>query len=157
MDTKRSARHIALLSVKSFFIKVKDNQDNRCHESSCILTLSKGREDEKYAILGRKNRFGYRRESGRRARNRGGVGKAGATVYVTGRSVQGRSTKDWPGTLDETLSQIESCGGTGVAIRCDHTRDEEVEALMARIHDEQGRLEHPGQQYMGRQRAADRK
>ena len=22
-----------------------------------------------------------------------------------------QSTKDWPGTLDETLSQIESCGG----------------------------------------------
>ncbi|EGK13841.1 short chain dehydrogenase/reductase family oxidoreductase [Desmospora sp. 8437] len=69
------------------------------------------------------------------------LGKAGATVYITGRSVRGKSTQDWPGTLDETLSQIESCGGTGVAVRCDHTRDAEVEALIARIHDEQGRLD----------------
>ena len=28
-----------------------------------------------------------------------------------------------------------------MAVRCDHTRDEEAEALIARIHDEQGRLD----------------
>lgn len=69
------------------------------------------------------------------------LGKAGAAVYITGRSLQGKSTNDWPGTLDETLSQINSFGGTGVAIRCDHTRDEEVKALIDRIQDERGRLD----------------
>lgn len=69
------------------------------------------------------------------------LGKAGATLYITGRSLQGKATKDRPGTLDETLSQIQACRGVGVAIRCDHTRDEEIEALIARIQDEQGRLD----------------
>ena len=39
------------------------------------------------------------------------LGKAGATVYVTGRSVQGRSTKDWPGTLDKPFHKLSPAGG----------------------------------------------
>ncbi|WP_338752703.1 SDR family NAD(P)-dependent oxidoreductase [Bacillus sp. FJAT-52991] len=69
------------------------------------------------------------------------LGKAGATVYVTGRSIKGDSTNNWPGTIDDTVSQIEASGGTGVAIRCDHTNDSETEAIINQIRMEQGKLD----------------
>lgn len=69
------------------------------------------------------------------------LGKAGATVYVTGRSVQGQTTNDWPGTIDDTAFDITAAGGEGIAVRCDHTHDDEVEALIERIRQEQGRLD----------------
>ncbi|PWA07630.1 oxidoreductase [Pueribacillus theae] len=69
------------------------------------------------------------------------LGKAGATVYVTGRSVKGRATNNWPGTIDETASQIDASGGQGIAVRCDHTNDSETESVIDRIYKEQGRLD----------------
>lgn len=69
------------------------------------------------------------------------LGKAGATVYVTGRSVRGKSTLNYPGTIDDTVEQIEALGGTAHAVRCDHTKDAEVEALIQRIRQEQGQLD----------------
>ncbi|MEJ8543727.1 SDR family NAD(P)-dependent oxidoreductase [Brevibacillus borstelensis] len=69
------------------------------------------------------------------------LAKAGATVYVTGRSVKGRSTLDFPGTIDDTAAEIRSLGGTAFAVRCDHTNDEETESVMDRIWQEQGRLD----------------
>ncbi|WP_044642814.1 SDR family NAD(P)-dependent oxidoreductase [Risungbinella massiliensis] len=69
------------------------------------------------------------------------LGKAGATVYVTGRSIKGNSTNDWPGTIDDTVSQIEASDGTGIAIRCDHTNDSETKSVVNRIRKEQGRLD----------------
>lgn len=67
----------------------------------------------------------------------------GATVYVTGRSVAGASTRpDLPGaTLNQTAERISAQGGVGIAVRCDHTVDEQVEALFRRVHEEQGRLD----------------
>ena len=67
-----------------------------------------------------------------------GLGEAGATVYVTGRST---SPGVHPGTIDETANAVTALGGRGVAVRCDHAVDAEVEALFARIHAEQGRLD----------------
>ncbi|WP_019121623.1 SDR family NAD(P)-dependent oxidoreductase [Brevibacillus massiliensis] len=64
------------------------------------------------------------------------LAKAGATVYVTGRSVKGRSTLDYPGTIDDTAAQIRS-----FAVRCDHTHDEETESVIRRIRQEQGQLD----------------
>ncbi|WP_408009905.1 SDR family oxidoreductase [Pseudalkalibacillus sp. A8] len=69
------------------------------------------------------------------------LGKAGATVYVTGRSVKGKSTNDWPGTIDDTVGQIEASGGKGIPIQCDHTKDKETESVVDQIHEEQGKLD----------------
>nr|WP_230980898.1 SDR family NAD(P)-dependent oxidoreductase [Rossellomorea arthrocnemi] len=69
------------------------------------------------------------------------LGKAGATVYVTGRSTKGNSTKNFPGTIDDTVIQIEEAGGKGIAVRCDHTIDEETKAVIEQIREEQGRLD----------------
>jgi NAD(P)-dependent dehydrogenase (short-subunit alcohol dehydrogenase family) len=67
------------------------------------------------------------------------LGRAGATVYVTGRSSReaGRSELDRPETIEETA---ELAGG--IAVRVDHSRPEEVRALVDRIAREQdGRLD----------------
>ncbi len=70
------------------------------------------------------------------------LGEEGATVYVTGRSVRGEpTTLGRPGTIDDTAEEVTARGGTGIAVRCDHTDDAQVEALFARIRDEQGRLD----------------
>jgi NAD(P)-dependent dehydrogenase (short-subunit alcohol dehydrogenase family) len=69
------------------------------------------------------------------------LGEAGATVYVTGRSVGGSTTENLPGTVEATANEVAKRGGRGIAVRCDHTIDEEVEALFARVNDEQGRLD----------------
>jgi NAD(P)-dependent dehydrogenase (short-subunit alcohol dehydrogenase family) len=70
------------------------------------------------------------------------LGERGATVYVTGRSVAGRPTTDgMPGTIDETAEAVTERGGLGMAVRCDHTVDAEVEALFARVNRERGRLD----------------
>lgn len=69
------------------------------------------------------------------------LGKAGAIVYVTGRSTKGNSTNNWPGTIDDTVSEIEAAGGKGIAIRCDHTNDSETEAVISQIRKEQGKFD----------------
>ena len=70
------------------------------------------------------------------------LGSAGATVYVTGRSAAGGPTTDGvPGTIDETASEVTSRGGRGIAVRCDHTVDADVESLFARIRGDHSGLD----------------
>lgn len=71
------------------------------------------------------------------------LGEAGATVYVTGRSVSGSSSRpDLSGTtIEETAALVTARGGAGIPVRCDHTVDLEVESLFARVEAEQGRLD----------------
>jgi len=70
------------------------------------------------------------------------LGEEGATVYVTGRSARGRpTTLGRPGTVDDTADAVTSRGGLGVAVRCDHTVDAQVEALFDRIRHDQHRLD----------------
>jgi NAD(P)-dependent dehydrogenase (short-subunit alcohol dehydrogenase family) len=70
------------------------------------------------------------------------LGGAGATVYVSGRSVDGAPTTDnVPGTIDEVARHVTSRGGRGIAVRCDHTADTDVEALFGRIRNDHGRLD----------------
>src|SRR5262245_11984640 len=70
------------------------------------------------------------------------LGAAGATVYVTGRSVSGEpTTDDVPGTIDDAAREVTSRGGQGIAVRCDHTVDAEVEALFNRIRSDHQRLD----------------
>jgi len=71
------------------------------------------------------------------------LGKAGATVYVTGRSTrEGRSEIDRKETIEETAELVTAAGGVGIAVRTDHTVPEQVEALFERVKKEQaGRLD----------------
>jgi NAD(P)-dependent dehydrogenase (short-subunit alcohol dehydrogenase family) len=69
------------------------------------------------------------------------LGEAGATVYLTGRSDAGGTTEGLPGTVGETADEVTQRGGHGIGVRCDHTADAEVEALFARVAQEQGRLD----------------
>ncbi|MDI3410114.1 SDR family oxidoreductase [Bacillus sonorensis] len=69
------------------------------------------------------------------------MGKAGATVYVSGRSTKGNTTNRWPGSIDDTVSEIEAAGGKAAGAVCDHTNDSETERLIDRIRAEQGRLD----------------
>ncbi len=71
------------------------------------------------------------------------LGRAGATVYVTGRTTRertsevGRSTE----TIEETAELVDAAGGTGIAVPTDHLEPAQVEALVERIDREQGRLD----------------
>jgi dehydrogenase/reductase SDR family protein 1 len=67
------------------------------------------------------------------------LGAAGATVYVTGRTVEGGGPL--PGTIADTAAEVDRLGGTGVAVACDHRDDQAVAALFARVESEQGRLD----------------
>jgi NAD(P)-dependent dehydrogenase (short-subunit alcohol dehydrogenase family) len=70
------------------------------------------------------------------------LGEAGATVYVTGRSVRGTpSGPDREGTIDETAEAVRTRGGTSIPVRCDHTDDADVRSLFERVRREQGRLD----------------
>jgi NAD(P)-dependent dehydrogenase (short-subunit alcohol dehydrogenase family) len=70
------------------------------------------------------------------------LGAAGATVYVTGRSVAGGPTTDnVPGTIDDTAREVTERGGRGIAVRCDHTIDADVESLFARIRSDHDKLD----------------
>jgi len=65
---------------------------------------------------------------------------AGSTVYVTGRTLRDEHA-DLSGSLGATVAEIEGEGGRAVAVRCDHTHDDEVDALFDRVSREQGRLD----------------
>ncbi|ATL27188.1 SDR family oxidoreductase [Streptomyces formicae] len=71
------------------------------------------------------------------------LGRAGATVYVTGRTTRehtseiGRNTE----TIEETAELVDAAGGKGVAVPTDHLEPEQVEALVERVEREQGRLD----------------
>jgi dehydrogenase/reductase SDR family protein 1 len=67
-----------------------------------------------------------------------GLGEAGATVYVTGRTVAAGSL---PGTIGETADEVTKLGGTGIAVACDHGDDAAVAATIARILEEAGHID----------------
>ena len=71
-----------------------------------------------------------------------GLGEEGATVYITGRTVEpGNSPMGLPGTIQETAEDVNRLGGIGIPVRCDHTDDHQVEALFEQIDREQNRLD----------------
>ena len=71
------------------------------------------------------------------------LGEAGATVYVTGRSVRESSSRpELPGTtIEDTAEMVTARGGVGIPVQCDHTHEDEVENLFARVETEQGKLD----------------
>ncbi len=68
------------------------------------------------------------------------LGAAGATVYVTGRSVK-EGDSPLPGTVGQTAADVTAAGGTGIAVACDHGDDAQVAALFERVRREHGRLD----------------
>ncbi len=68
------------------------------------------------------------------------LGAAGATVYVTGRTLE-EGAAPLPGTILSTAEEVTAAGGRGVAVQCDHRDDVQVEALFDRVREEAGRLD----------------
>ena len=69
-----------------------------------------------------------------------GLGARGATVYCTARSRSDASPPE-AGTVEAVAAEVDSVGGRGVAVACDHRDDDAVEALFERVREEQGRLD----------------
>jgi len=70
------------------------------------------------------------------------LGEAGATVYCTGRSVRGAvATPGRPESIEETAELVTGRGGVGIAVRTDHTREDEVVELFERVRADHGRLD----------------
>jgi NAD(P)-dependent dehydrogenase (short-subunit alcohol dehydrogenase family) len=69
------------------------------------------------------------------------LGAAGATVYVTGRTTKSQQSEmQRPETIEETAARVDAAGGRGIAVPVDHLVPAEVEALVARVEQEQGAL-----------------
>src|SRR4030095_16042 len=70
------------------------------------------------------------------------LGAAGATVYATGRSTRHqRSEYNRPETIEETAELAQDAGGPGIAVPVRPLDAAEMQALVARIEREQGRLD----------------
>lgn len=70
------------------------------------------------------------------------LGAAGATVYVTGRTTRTqRSEYNRPETIEETAELVNEAGGRGIAVQVDHLDPLQVQALVARMEKEQGKLD----------------
>lgn len=72
-----------------------------------------------------------------------GIAEYGATVYVTGRSENGEMLPEFlkETSIHKTAAEATKLGGVGIAHKCDHSRDDEAEALFKRVMEEQGRLD----------------
>ncbi|MDJ0796124.1 MAG: SDR family NAD(P)-dependent oxidoreductase [Calothrix sp. MO_167.B12] len=72
-----------------------------------------------------------------------GLGEAGATVYITGRSLDKSNAGDKiSGCLRDTQTAVESAGGVCIPVQVDHSDDQQVQLLFERIQDEQdGKLD----------------
>lgn len=63
-----------------------------------------------------------------------GLGEAGATVYVTGRTIQDKTDAEkLGGTVFETAEAVTAIGGKGIAIPCDHREDSQVEEVFKQV------------------------
>jgi NAD(P)-dependent dehydrogenase (short-subunit alcohol dehydrogenase family) len=60
-------------------------------------------------------------------------GSKGATVYLTGRAVDG--------SLEQAAAEVDARGGRGIAVVCDHRDDEQVRALFGRIREQSTQLD----------------
>ena len=73
------------------------------------------------------------------------LGEAGAAVYCTGRSTREHPATGVyagrPETIEETAEMVEARGGRAIARRVDHLVPKEVEALIAGIRRDEGRLD----------------
>ncbi|MET0251363.1 MAG: SDR family NAD(P)-dependent oxidoreductase [Novosphingobium sp.] len=68
------------------------------------------------------------------------LAEQGATVYVTGRTVEPGSAA-LPGSIVETAAEVDRRGGLGIAVALDLLDDGKIAGLFERVHSEQGRLD----------------
>ena len=65
-----------------------------------------------------------------------GLGEAGATVYITGRTLE-PNNDGLGGSLQETETAVIEAGGVCIPVQVDHSDDEQIRQLFARIEREQ--------------------
>lgn len=70
-----------------------------------------------------------------------GLGEAGATVYVTGRTTSGTDVDGLPGTIFDTADEVTHAGGQGIPFACDHADDAQVRKLFDEISARETRLD----------------
>ncbi|XP_072014194.1 dehydrogenase/reductase SDR family member 1-like [Amphiura filiformis] len=69
------------------------------------------------------------------------LGEAGATVYITGRTLTPKG-EGVGGSLQETSEEVKGRGGKCIPIQCDHGNDGEIKQLFEKVKEEQnGRLD----------------
>jgi NAD(P)-dependent dehydrogenase (short-subunit alcohol dehydrogenase family) len=70
------------------------------------------------------------------------LGRAGATVFVSGRTRRGEvGPGGLEGSVDDTADAVTEAGGRGVAVAVDHRDDAAVQELFDRMAEEGGRLD----------------
>jgi len=69
-----------------------------------------------------------------------GLGEAGCTVYLTGRTLRSGES-DRPGSITLTAEEVDKLGGVGIPVKCDHRSDSETESVFNRVEEEQHRLD----------------
>ncbi|XP_077983460.1 dehydrogenase/reductase SDR family member 1-like [Glandiceps talaboti] len=69
------------------------------------------------------------------------LGEAGATVYITGRTLKPKESGT-AGSLQETAEEVEARGGKCIPVQCDHSNDTHVKNLFDKVSEEQnGKLD----------------
>jgi NAD(P)-dependent dehydrogenase (short-subunit alcohol dehydrogenase family) len=68
------------------------------------------------------------------------LAEQGATVYVTGRTVSAGGHA-LPGSLEETVAEVDARGGKGVAVAVDLLDDAQIAAVFDRVRRDEGRLD----------------
>ncbi|MEP7290541.1 MAG: SDR family NAD(P)-dependent oxidoreductase [Chloroflexota bacterium] len=71
-----------------------------------------------------------------------GLGEAGATVYVTGRTTrEGEASVALAGTVGATAQAVNQAGGKGIPLQCDHRNSAQVQEVFEQVKQEEGRLD----------------
>ena len=71
-----------------------------------------------------------------------GLGEAGITVYVTGRTAKNKSdVEKLGGTVYQTAEEVTEIGGKGIAIECDHRDDKQTENVFKQVAKESKRID----------------
>ncbi|XP_033753664.1 dehydrogenase/reductase SDR family member 1-like [Pecten maximus] len=65
------------------------------------------------------------------------LGEAGATLYITGRTLVSTKESVVGGSLTDTAREIEERGGKCIPVQCDHTKDEDIQQLFDKVKREQ--------------------
>lgn len=68
------------------------------------------------------------------------LARPGTTIYVTGRTVN-EGDAPLPGTVAATAEEITARGAVGIPVVCDHSQDDQVKALFARVQQDHGSLD----------------
>jgi NAD(P)-dependent dehydrogenase (short-subunit alcohol dehydrogenase family) len=70
------------------------------------------------------------------------LGEIGATVIVTGRSIElSTRTDNRTETIEDTARLVDAAGGQGIPYRCDHTNEREVDTLISWALRRHGRID----------------